>query len=156
MKKFNFRLQRVIEVREIKKKQCQKDLANSQEELTRREKLLEEASQEAQASSEGLRQALMRATKAGHLITLDRWRNRQKEEVEARTIKTEEQRQEVDRKRAVLILAAKDKKALDRLKERRLEEYRGEMLQEEQAYLDELGGRRSQSWKRELAESEMD
>jgi flagellar protein FliJ len=156
MKKFNFRLQRVIEVREIKKKQCQKDLAHSQQELTRREILLEEASQEAQASSEGLRQALTQTTKAGQLITLDRWRNRQKEEVEARTVKTEEQRQEVDRKRAALILAAQDKKALDRLKEQKLEEYRGEMLQEEQAFLDELGGRRRQSWKRELAESEMD
>jgi flagellar FliJ protein len=156
MKKFNFRLQRVIEVREIKKKQCQKDLANSQEELTRRETLLEEASQEARASAEGLRQALRRATRAGQLLTLDRWRNRQKEEVEARTVKTEEQRQEVDRRRTALILAAKDKKALDRLKERRLEEYRGEVLQEEQAFLDELGGRRGQPWRRELAESEMD
>jgi flagellar protein FliJ len=156
MKKFNFRLQRVIEVREIKKKQCQKELANSQEELTRRETLLEEASQEAQASSEGLRQALLRATKAGQLLTLDRWHNRQKEVVAVRTVKTEEQRQEVDRRRAALILAAKDKKALDRLKEQRLEEYRGEVLHEEQAFLDELGGRRDQSWKRELAKSEMD
>jgi len=156
MKKFKFRLQRVIEVREVKKKQCQKELASSQEELARRETLLEEASQESQASCEGLRRALTVAVKAGQLTALDDWRSRQAEEVEARTEQTQEQHREVDRRRAALILAAKDKKALERLKERRWEEYRGETLREEQGFLDELGSRVGQSRKREITDREMD
>lgn len=145
MKKFNFRLQRVIEVREVKKKQCQRELAGSQAELARREELLAEAARESQASSEGLRKALKSPSKAGQLMALEGWRNRQEQEVQARRDQTEEQRLEVDRRRAALILAAKEKKALDRLKERRLEEHRGETLREEQAFLDELGCRVSRS-----------
>jgi flagellar FliJ protein len=146
MKKFDFRLQRVIEVREVKKKQCQRDLAVSQEELARRQKLLEEAALESQAGNDGLRRALKATTKAGQLTALDGWRNRTEDEVQTRTGQTDEQLCEVDRRRAALILAAKDKKALDRLKERRLEEHRGESLREEQAFLDELGCRPDGSW----------
>jgi len=156
MKKFKFRLQRVIEVRDVKKRQCQKELASSQEELAQREKLLEAASQESQASCEGLRRALKTAVKAGELTALDDWRNRQEEEVTMAAVKSEEQRQEVIRRRAALIIAAKEKKVLERLKERRLEEYRSEFLTEEQAFLDELGGRVGRSRKRDDTDREID
>jgi flagellar protein FliJ len=156
MKKFNFRLQRVIEVREVKKKQCQRDLALSQEELTRREQLLEQAAEESRSSCERLRHALAAPARARELTALDGWRHRQAQEGVVQEAQTEEQRLEGDQRRAALILAAKDKKALERLKEHALEEHRGETLREEQAFLDELGCRVGHSWKRKPSECEID
>ena len=53
-------------------------------------------------------------------------------------LKTIEKAQEaVDEKRAELVEATKKKKTLERLKERRLEEYNKEVIKEEQALIDE-------------------
>jgi flagellar protein FliJ len=148
MKKFNFRLQRVIEVREVKKKECQRDLARSLEDLKLKEKVLQDAADESKNSHEGLRQALCKKANAGLLASLDRWRARQEDEVKVQTVRTEEQRREVDHRRAALILAAKDKKVLERLKEQRMEEHQTHMRREEQAFLDELGCRIGRTWAR--------
>lgn len=147
MKRFDFRLQRVIEVREMKKKECQRELAKSQQELNRQETLLEAATTEYQTSHEGLRRALKKRSSAGSLATLEKWRGRREEEVRNQSHCTAQQRRAVDGKRAALIMAAKDKKILERLKEHALEEHRTECQREEQSFLDELGCRIGKIWK---------
>ncbi len=146
MKKFDFRLQRVIEVREVKKKECERKLAQSVEGLREEERQLREAADQSQASHEGLRQALKNRSNAGMLASLDGWRRHQEKELHLQALKTAEQEQEVDRQRSALIQAAKEKKVLDRLREKKLDEYHSECAQEEQKFLDELGCRIGRSW----------
>lgn len=147
MKKFNFRLQRVMEVRETKEKECQRELALSQEELNRQENLLEKTVAESKRSREGLRQALEKSSNAGRLTALDGWRERQEKEHRAQSDRTRKQKGEVDRSRKALVQASKEKKILERLRERRRQEHRALTQKEEQAFLDELGCRIGGSWK---------
>ncbi len=141
MKKFRFPLEQVMEVREIKKKDCQRQLAKSVEELHQAEKKLQEAQENSHSSNEKLRQALQQSAHAGILTSLDRWRRRQEGEMLAQDQRTHQHREQVDHRRAALLLAAKEKRILERLRERRLEEHRDECLKEEQSFLDELGCR---------------
>jgi flagellar FliJ protein len=141
MKKFTFRLQRVIEVRHTREKECQRRLADSMQALRKCEEQLEKEKRETRESREGLRKALKKPVSVAQLMALDgwyRWKNRQ---VQERSALTDEQRGIVDQKRQELIEAAKDKKILERLKEKRYEEYRVNSLREEQAVLDDLGTR---------------
>lgn len=141
MKKFNFRLQRVLEVREAKETACQRDLARSVEELRREELRLQEAGSELEASSEGLRLALKKSDSAGNLVALDSWRIRKGEELKMQKARTRDRKNRVQQKRSTLIQASKDRKVLDRLRRRRMEEHEAESRAEEQAFMDELGSR---------------
>lgn len=148
MKKFNFRLQRVIEIRETKKKECQRRLSSSQQELLSEEDRLKKCVLNSLRSQEGMRKALEASCKAGSLIALDSWIKRQDVELDMQSDRTKKQRHDVERKRKALVQASKEKKILERLKERRAEEHRAEVQREEQAFLDELGCRIGRSWKR--------
>ena len=95
-----------------------------------------------------MRKALERANNAGKLIALDEWRNLQEDELNKQSDRTRKQQVVVEEKRKALIQAYKEKKILERLRERRLEEHRAEVQREEQAFLDELGCRIGRSWRR--------
>lgn len=141
MKKFRFRLQRVLEVRAAKETACQRELARSVEELKREELRLQNAGSESKASGEGLRRALKKSCSAGNLIALDSWRIRKGEELKMQKARTRDRKNRVQQKRSTLIQASKDKKVLERLRQRRMEEHEAESRAEEQAFLDELGCR---------------
>lgn len=147
MRRFDFRLQRVMEVRGVKKKECQRDLARSQEELNRQEQMLSQAADELKSSHEGLRKALKNRCSAGLLAALEHWRSRREEALHTQSQRTARQRHVVEERREVLITAAKDEKVLERLREHALEEHRTESLREEQSFLDELGCRIGRIWK---------
>ncbi len=147
MKKFDFRLQRVIDVREIKKKEKARELAASQRELERQEQRLQEATAEYQSSHDGLKQALKKRSSAGLLATLEKWRGRREEEARRQAQQTTEQRRTVDERRESLIVAAKEKEALVRLKDHALGEYRTDCQREEQSFLDEQGCKIGRVWK---------
>ncbi len=148
MKKFEFRLQRVAEVREVKKKECERRLAESVEELDRQEVLLRQSQEQSEESRESLRRALKKKNPAGVLSALENWRRRRDEDAQEHARSADEQRREVEKRRAALILAAQDKKILERLKERAREEHREGCRHEEQDHLDELGCRIGKTWRR--------
>jgi flagellar FliJ protein len=141
MKKFNFRLQRVIDVREIKEKLAQRALGESLCTLKDLETQLDKELQASNRSAEKLRKALNGSIKITELNAMDRWRYLKEEDVQKQTTRTNEQRDVVDQKRQELIQAAKNKKILERLKEQRLEDHRNKSQKEEQSFLDELGSR---------------
>ena len=147
MKKFDFRLQRVIDVREIKKQERARELAASQRELEDQEKRLREAAAECESSQIGLRQALKKRSSAGLLAALEKWRSGREEAAHRQTQKTTRQRQVVDGCRESLVAAAKDKEILERLKDHALVEYRSECQHEEQSFLDGLGCKIGHQWK---------
>lgn len=141
MKKFKFRLQRVVEVRETKEKECQRELSVSVEELKQREKRLEAETDASSMSQDHLRKALRESPNAGQLSALDGWRSQKERDLEQQCRRTEEQRSQVDLKRKALIQASKEKKVLERLRERRYLEHQKREQAEEQAFLDEQGSR---------------
>ena len=147
MKKFDFRLQRVIEVREIRKKERARELAASQRELENQEKRLREAAAENESSQDGLRQALTRRSNAGLLVTLEKWRRGREEAAHRQARETTQQRQHVDECRESLVIAAKEKEILERLKGKALAEYQSECQHEEQSFLDGLGCKIGNRWK---------
>ena len=147
MKKFDFRLQRVMDVREIKKKERARELAASQCELENREERLREAAAESESSHDGLRQALKKRSSAGLLATLERWRSGRDAAAHRQAQETTQQRQVVDGCRESLVAAAKEKEIMERLKDHALVEYRSECQHEEQSFLDELGCKIGHRWK---------
>jgi flagellar FliJ protein len=147
MKKFDFRLQRVIDVRDIKKQERARELAASQRELDLREQQRQAAAAERETSREGLRQALKKRSSAGLLATLEKWRHGREEAAQRQDRETAQQRQVVEECRESLVEAAKDKEILDRLKDRALAEYQSECLHEEQSFLDGLGCKIGHRWK---------
>jgi flagellar FliJ protein len=147
MKKFDFRLQRVMEVREAQKDQCARALADSQRELERHEHLLHQATAQYQESHDGLRHALKKCSRAGLLASLEKWRGRREGEVTEQRVATDQQHQVVDNRRETLIAVSKEKEALERLKDRAREQHRTDCQREEQAFLDELGCKIGRVWK---------
>jgi flagellar FliJ protein len=145
VKKFNFRLQRVTEVRQRVEKERQRELALSQGKLKSEELRLQEISEDAERSHAGLRQALGQQKNAGHLLALDCWLSRQLQELEAQAERTREQQDAVEQDRGALIQASKERKVLDKLKERRRAEHRAKVQRAEQIFLDEIGQRESES-----------
>ncbi len=141
MKKFKFRLQRVIDVRETKKKECQRELSLSQRELERWEEQLKREEKQASESQKGLKIALKNSVSARELNDLDCYRTWQEKKVGLLNQSTESQRLDTDKKRSALIQASKDKKVLERLKERRLVDHQAQISRSEQAFLDEIGSR---------------
>lgn len=148
MRRFDFRLDRIIEVREVKKRECQRELAKSQRELQLEEERLRQVQEQSEASREGLRQALKKSAQAGLLATLDGWRRRQETQVMNQAQRTAAQRREMEQRRSDLIRADQEKKILDRLKEHAVEDYQAECLKEEQVFLDELGCRIGRIYRR--------
>ena len=91
MKKFKFRLQRVVEVRETKEKECQRELSLSMEELKQRERKLAEETEAATMSEDCLRSALKENTNAWQLFALDGWRSQKEQDVREQHHRTEAQ-----------------------------------------------------------------
>ncbi|TKJ42228.1 flagellar export protein FliJ [candidate division LCP-89 bacterium B3_LCP] len=145
MKKFIFRLQRVAEIRKKKEKECQRDFALSMDELNRQEELLSHEEGESEKSHQGLHRALEKGHSAGELTTLDGWRTRKLKMLDDQIERTEKQRQEVEVKRKGLLQATKEKKILEKLKERRKAEHQISVQREERLFLDELGCRSKSS-----------
>lgn len=139
MKKFTFRLQRVTEVRKRREKECQRELAVSQDQLRREELRLQELSEDSERNHEGLRSALAQKSNAGRLAALDSWRMHQLKEMENQQERTQERQFEVEKKRKVLVQASKEKKILEKLREKRKAEHREKVQRAEQIFLDEIG-----------------
>ncbi|MBU0518142.1 flagellar export protein FliJ [bacterium] len=140
MKKFNFRLQRVIDVREIREKDCQRELASSMGELKLQREMLEAQQAESKQGEESLRRALTSRTNAAGLNALNGWRQWKEEEVVMQQQSTEKQAEVVEGKRKALLQASKERKILEKLKEKRMAEHQNEALRKEQNFLDDIGG----------------
>ncbi|MFH1863098.1 MAG: hypothetical protein ABH878_09855 [bacterium] len=141
MKKFTFRLQRVKEIRELKEREEQRKLAHSLEELHREEETLHQKVNAADRSNTELRHMLGESFRAAQLLHLDVWRKQQQENLKAQTLRTIAQRKKTEDQRQSLILASQERKILDRLRERHLNEHKIEVQRISQQLLDESGAR---------------
>ncbi|MCD4828108.1 MAG: flagellar export protein FliJ [Candidatus Cloacimonetes bacterium] len=150
MKKFEFSLQKVMEVRQTEEKVLQRVLADA------RHKLLE-AREDLEALLHKLDQHLERKGKM-HSVTMNSARymllqnyiQLLEENIDISRKRIVELEKEENEAREKLLEKSKQKKAIEKLRDNRFDEYRREMKKEEQVFLDEItaqNGNQKAMWK---------
>ncbi len=140
MKRFRFRLQRLLEIREHKEKQVKNELAGAEGKkyihVEKKEKILKE--------DQGSRKN-MHLEQEKRKLTIDRFHqyqryfNRLKANVTARDKLISLIDDEIKVINERLVEARREKRVLERLKENKLKEYQYEMQREDQNFFDEVG-----------------
>ena len=138
MSPFRFRLQKLLEIRETTERECARRLAEAQAAMAaERERLhaLEAARREA---AEKASRAGASGPKAGHLQSLGRMLEQLSERIDAARESWQESQKVVDRTRAEYEQAISERRALDQLRERRLEDWRTDQQTFERRHMDDV------------------
>jgi flagellar FliJ protein len=143
-KRFAYDLEPVLKVRSIKEKKEQEKFAEKQREyLTEKEK--EEAiARDKKNKEEDLRNVFKRGPISDFSKILNRKAHLEvlKDDLEKQIEKVIETSRVLEEQRAKLIVAMKDKKIMEKHRERKVEEYNKLMLQLETKFLDEIATER--------------
>ena len=134
MKKFKFRLERVLKYREAVREEKKTELAKKNAELTERQdklEMLEEAFLKNEASVD-------ESGNANLLRMAGLYAARLKTEIANQKISINEAEEEVEAAKVEYIEAAKEAKTLDTLKQKKLEEYKEYIAKEDEKFLDEM------------------
>lgn len=138
MKRFSFRLQRVLDIRSRIRDERRQELGARQAELQREETLLAELEAELLLTriEEG------GTYSASELQMVGAYAIRLRSQIERQLSRIEVAKQAVEEARVRYIEATKDTQVLEKLKEKRREEYTQEVLLEEGRNLDEVAVQR--------------
>ena len=137
MRRFNFNLEKILQIRKFKEEECKLALGQAISALNIIEnKIMETAVKHQQASHERFNNAQEFASWDIYILRLER---------EAETLANQAAQAEtvVEEKRALYLEAQKDLKALEKLKEKQQKEHRRETLKTEMNEVDELTAARS-------------
>ncbi|PIS29984.1 flagellar export protein FliJ [Candidatus Saganbacteria bacterium CG08_land_8_20_14_0_20_45_16] len=149
-KKFKYDLQSVLKVRAIREKQEQEKFSEKQREfLTEKEK--EDQIRDDKLNSEtDLRQVFTKpVTDMGKILSRKAHLDVLKSDLEKQIEKVIESSRKLEEQRARLIDSMKDKKVMEKHKERKLKEYGKMMLDLEQKFMDEIATERFKQDKRD-------
>ncbi|MCE9581653.1 MAG: flagellar export protein FliJ [Planctomycetes bacterium] len=138
MKRFEFRLESLVNLRRATEEAAKRafGVARTAEERQATEvKRFEDAERRAVAELRGAQAT--GEVRVAELLAHQRHLGALARRVAAEKVRLGELKGEVTKTRAALVAAARDRKALDRLRERRLAEWTVEMLKDEQRALDE-------------------
>lgn len=143
MKRFTFRLQRILDIREQIRDEARQELGRRNARLAQEQGVL--AGLEAEllrlsSSADGI-------VTAGQLLLTGAYALRVQKMIEQQVVKVEEARQAVVEAQERYIQANKDARALEMLKDKKRAEYDQEMLKEEISQLDEVAVQRASSRK---------
>lgn len=141
MKRFKFRLQRILDIREQIRDEARQELGRRNAVLAHEESILE-----------GLESELLRLNAgengivtASELLLTGAYAQRIEKLIEQQALKVEEARKAVVEAQERYIQANKEAKALEMLKDKRRAEYDHEVLKEEINQLDEVATQRANS-----------
>ncbi len=139
MKKFEFRLQRVLEIKEEVEKQKEREFGEAQKEVFDIIDKIEVLNKQYHQCCEEIAQK----TSGEYVGTIEmqnyyRYIRQIKRDTEWLYKKKREAEAEVERRRVVLIEASKDRKVLENLKERKINLYQHELNRFEQNVIDEV------------------
>ena len=140
MKMFEFRLQPVLRLRDQAERVKQREFAEAVNEVRRREGEILRVLSEIDDSRESLRHAEMRVIDPWQLIFHRRYLNHLEKQLHGLRGELRALSKKAEARRLELVEASKKKKSLEKLKERRRDEYMYEAGREEQKMFDEIGG----------------
>lgn len=143
MKKFKFRLQRVLDAKQSVEDQRKRELGVAQQVLAAEEKTLAQLHAELEEVRKAERKLMQGGVKAGELMVQHRWKRELGVKLESQAKKVRKASEEIEVARERLVEASKDKKVLEKLKEKRLEEHNKEVQNQQQNLLDDIGARRN-------------
>jgi flagellar FliJ protein len=139
MKRFKFRLQRILDIREQIRDEARQELAVRNQVLAEQVSILR-----------GLHEELLRLDlqpngilSAGELVLTGAYSERVKQLITRQMVRVEEAKAAVEQAREHYIQANKDAKALEMLKDKKRDLYNEEVLKEESNQLDELAVQRA-------------
>lgn len=139
MKRFKFRLQRILDIREQIRDEARQELAVRNQVLAEQVSILKGLQEELVGLD--LRQSGILT--AGELVLNGAYSERVKQLIKLQIVRVDEAKAAVDQAREHYIQANKDAKALEMLKDKKRELYTEEMLKEESNQLDELAVQRA-------------
>ena len=148
MARFRFRLQRVLDVKHIREKQRVRELAEAAREREH-ERLAEAALRDEQGR---LREARRQSADAGALQIESQLAGGMRRKIRQQTARTAAAQRAVETAQHQLLNAMKERKALDKLSERRQEEFRVEQSRLERRFIDEIAGQAAYRQKAERRE----
>ncbi len=140
MGKSRFRLQKVLEIRETIEKERQKELSLSKGRLKREEEHLESVRSQKNAFARRMNQVAR--ARVRNLVEQHNYLATLSQAVSEKRVDVSQVRQEVEHRRKNLLQASKERKVLEKLKERREEELAAQLARSEQAFFDELAANR--------------
>ncbi|MFZ1081931.1 MAG: flagellar FliJ family protein [Candidatus Kryptoniota bacterium] len=146
MAKFNFRLQSVIRVKEIQEKKVQRELAQLKRRILHEQAQLEnlEDERERVASTSPLigdRESGDGKIRAADIVVHENYLRKISDEIHFENTKIENLTEFETKKIDEVLDVKKDKETIERLKEKRLEEFRRESDRKEQVLIDAVAQR---------------
>lgn len=138
MKKFKFNLTALLKIRKRYEDRVQQELADQQRRVEEEKLTLHRMMESRDRTDEKIRTI----TKEEIDVALEKAYNDYLQALQKRIHESKEQlsllKEELDRRRQILIKAQQDVAVLEKLKDNRFEIYKNELSKEEQAFLDEV------------------
>lgn len=144
MKRFTFRLQTVLDLRARTEQKAQVALGLAQRAVAEAEERIRRLGEQQAATLRLPPDARFEAR-----IAARTWAEALTQQIAEATHHREALRAEAERRRAELVKAAGERRAVEKLREKALREYQDEMQRQEQNLLDEVGSSRFESARRQ-------
>lgn len=141
MKKFTFRLQRVLDAKESEEKEKQRELGVAQRELTEAERLLADLQAQLKEEQQRANEQNQGTVQAWQALTQHRWQKHLAGEIRKAEQDVVKALDQVEKARDILIETSREKRVLEKLREKQHEEHQKLVLSELQNQLDDIGGR---------------
>lgn len=138
MKKHIFRLQKVLKAKKIKQDVEQRKLMSEQQKLREEQESLEQLNRLESQMMKDLKKQWLSRTKGHEIRNYHLYQYQVQKYVEQQETEVHEAHSKVEKQREVLIDAVKDKRILDKLKERDYKSYIRRQDSREQRQLDEI------------------
>ncbi len=142
MRRFVFRLRKVMELRRWRERFSQQRLAEAQQEKEQAHQALETALNDLAQQNEDIRGKINSGFNAGDAIIGHRYEQKLQGVASEKSQTLESCQEEVKQRRDELVEASREKQVLETLRDRRLAEYRLKTGRIEQADLDDVAGQR--------------
>ena len=142
MKQFQFRLQKVMETTQTKEEIKKRELAKAMGILMDNEALMDNMLKELEAHLDHYTACRGSSTlKISELRTMSNYTEKMRQEIQLQTKKIAQLNEAVRKHREKLLEITKDKKVLEKLKNKKYEEFKKKLRSMEQKFMDEVSAR---------------
>jgi flagellar FliJ protein len=142
MKKFRFKLQTVLDQRQIKEDQCLAELAKARAEEAAEILKLDGLQKKLEQVCKSIKNALKESLDVSVLERWDNYAEAARDDIKVQELTIEAVKEIVEQKRLELVEAMKGRQVLEALRDKQEQQYLKAMAAEEQASLDEMASLR--------------